>query len=73
MTTAIVLYSISDKVSTIISCPMKPHSPISLFYLCWDCKANLFALQSQHEIFSDFRIQLRSDFNDWENESRRRP
>ena len=31
-----------------------------------------FALQSQHEPFSDFGIQPRKDFNDWENESRRR-
>jgi len=30
-------------------------------------------LQSQHETFFDFRIQTRSDFNDWENELRRRP
>jgi len=32
-----------------------------------------FTLQSQHETFSDLGIQPRSVFNDWENESRRRP
>jgi len=31
------------------------------------------ALQSQHETFSDSRIQSRSDFNDREKEPRRRP
>ena len=29
------------------------------------------ALQSQHKTFSDSRIQLRSDVNNWENKSRR--
>jgi len=32
-----------------------------------------FALQAQHETFPDFEIQSRSNFNDSENESRRRP
>jgi len=31
-----------------------------------------FALQSQHETFPDFGLQPRNDFNDWEQESRRR-
>jgi len=29
-------------------------------------------LQSQHETFPDFEIPSRSNFNDWEKESRRR-
>jgi len=32
-----------------------------------------FALKSQHETFPGFEIPSRSNFNDSENESRRRP